>query len=527
MSPPALMALGLLLPGVARGATVPEVQVGWDKHAIELRLQAPDGHHLADDFPSSIRLSGSGIGWSGEATHLAQGVRLLRSGDAVAGIVEAGICEDATGTCARERLAFAGEIGGRRGADLRLTTRPAPADGRESGVAHEADLGAALTRAQDEGKRVLLDFTAVWCPPCNLLAAEVLHDPADAWLFEDIVLVEVDVDDFETWPVKDRYGVGGYPTLVLADATGAELDRIVGYPGEPAFTAWLQGASSRPALSRLPDPAALDAAGAAALAARLCGVDRAAEAGPYLARAEAAGDAPPLAIQTARLLVRGDRAAATWLAAHADPGPPWVWAAYDLALHDLPLAEDLVPALQRAVPRADPAVAADLLYAMAGLAEAHGQGDRAAALHAAAAATLGAALTGDPALDRGHWTFLAQLRAQAGDIDGAVGLLLGAETQFPEEMTFPYALAGVLLDDGDAHGAVDAAKRAAGVAYGDNALRVADRLAKAQLAAGDPAAARATIEAALAAAPAPGAAKVRTGRYVDALEETRAGLPAE
>ena len=522
MSPPALLLLG-----AAWAGTVPEVQVGWDKHAMEVKLQAPDGHHLADDFPSSLRLSTSGAGWSGAAAELARGVRLLRQGDVIAGIVEAGICEDESGTCARERLAFAGEISGRRGAGLALVTRPAPEDGGESGVAHEADLDTALSRAQVEGKRVLLDFTAVWCPPCNLLAAEVLHDPADAWLFEDIVLVEVDVDDFESWPIKDHYDVGGYPTLVLTDASGAELDRIVGYPGEPAFTSWLEGASDRPALSALPDPTTLGAGSAAELASRLCGVNRADEAGPFLDRAEAAGDATPLALQTARLLVRGDTSAAAWLAANAEPGPPWVWAAYDIAQHDAPLAEALLPALQRAVPRAEPALAADLLYAMAGLTEAHGQGDRAAALYAAAAATLGAALTGDPALDRGHWTFLARLRAQAGDIDGAVALLLGAETQFPDEMTFPYALAGILLDDGDAHGAVDAANRAAAVAYGDNALRVANRLAKAHVGAGDVPAASATIDAALKAAPAPGDAKVRTGRYVDALETTRSELPLE
>ncbi|MEC7947854.1 MAG: thioredoxin family protein [Myxococcota bacterium] len=527
MIPGALLSIA-----VAAAGGEPDLRVSWDRHAVRFRLQAPAGHHLADALPASLHLTHSGVGWTGAAADLAEGVRLLRQGDQMQGVVEAGICEDASGTCTRTRLAFEAGIGGRAGRDVAIATRPAIEDtpaapAEPHGLDSPRSLDAAMALAQTEGKHILIDFTAIWCPPCNQLSAEVLHDPADARLFTDLVLLEVDADAFDSWPLKDRYDVGGYPTLVRTDAAGEELDRLVGYPGEVALVRWLEGAGDRPALARLPEPDTLDATAAATLATRLCGVDRTADAAPFLDHAERVGGAPEHLLQTARLLVRQDVDAAIWLAANDEPSPSWLWAAYELSFSDPGLAESLLRSLQRAVTRTDPAQAATLLEAMAGMADARGDAGQSAALHAAAAATLGAALTGDSSLDRGHWTSLARLRARSGDVDGAVDLLRDAEDQFPDEMTFPHALAGILLRNGDAQDAVAAAKRAAVVAYGDNALRVANRLAKAQFAAGDIASARETLSAALRDVPAPGDARVRTPRYIQALRETQAALPAE
>lgn len=521
----------VMLLGTAGAGGEPDLRVSWDRHSVQFRLQPPEGHHLADALPASLHLAESGAGWNGAAADLADGVRLLRRGEQMRGVVEAGICEDASGTCSRKRLAFEAGIEGRAGMDVAIATWPAVEDTPASPArAHHLDsarnLDAAMARAQAEGKQILIDFTAIWCPPCNQLSAEVLRDPTDANLFADLVVLEVDADDFDSWPLKDRYDVGGYPTLVRTDAAGDELDRLVGYPGEPALVRWLEGAADRPALSRLPEPDTLDATAAARLATRLCGVDRIADAAPFLDRAERVGGAPEHLLQTARLWVRQDVNAAAWLAANDEPSPVWLWAAYDLSFADPGLAESLMRSLQRAVTRTGPAQAATLLEAMAGLAEARGDAGQSAALHAAAAATLGAALTGDASRDRGHWTSLARLRARSGDVAGAVSLLRNAEDQFPGEMTFPHALSGIHLRHGDAHDAIAAAKRAEVVAYGDNALRVANRLAKAQLAAGDIASARETVSAALRDVPAPGDARVRTPRYIQALRETQAALPA-
>ncbi|MBM4369887.1 MAG: hypothetical protein FJ102_26995, partial [Deltaproteobacteria bacterium] len=45
----------------------------------------------------------------------------------------------------------------------------------------------------------LYDFTAIWCPPCQRLAAEVLHDPDDAERLSIYEIVAVDADQPSSW----------------------------------------------------------------------------------------------------------------------------------------------------------------------------------------------------------------------------------------------------------------------------------------------------------------------------------------
>ncbi len=106
-------------------------------------------------------------------------------------------------------------------------------------------------------------------------------------------------------------------------------------------------------------------------------------------------------------------------------------------------------------------------------------------------------------------------------------MLDAAVAHYPAEFTFHHARAGLLLDQGRAEEAVEAARDATRFAYGDNALRAADRLAQALLTSGKPDAARAVVDQALqqAARPDP-SARVRTGRYLAALEATRARIDA-
>ena len=85
-----LLLAAHLLPAPAHARDLPTARVSWDRHAVELRLDAPEGHHLADDFPATVQFGSHGQGWSGPGAALAEGIRFLRPQDAVAGIIGSG-----------------------------------------------------------------------------------------------------------------------------------------------------------------------------------------------------------------------------------------------------------------------------------------------------------------------------------------------------------------------------------------------------------------------------------------------------
>jgi thioredoxin 1 len=71
-------------------------------------------------------------------------------------------------------------------------------------------------------KTVLLDFSAVWCGPCQMIAP-VIHEIAEE--NGDIVVGKIDVDN-ET-PLAIKFGVSSIPTLVVMK-NGQAVDKAVG-----------------------------------------------------------------------------------------------------------------------------------------------------------------------------------------------------------------------------------------------------------------------------------------------------------
>lgn len=100
----------------------------------------------------------------------------------------------------------------------------------------ETDFDAAKKAAAD-GKRVILaDFTGSdWCPWCKKLDAEVFQNEAfKKFAKEKLVLFVADFPN-DKKPSKEiaeqnkklaeKYGVEGFPTILLLDAAGKELAR--------------------------------------------------------------------------------------------------------------------------------------------------------------------------------------------------------------------------------------------------------------------------------------------------------------
>lgn len=123
----------------------------------------------------------------------------------------------------------------------------APKSTEAAGGAHEGwltDFNAAMAAAKSGNKMLLADFTGSdWCPPCMSLAKNVFAtDEFKKFAKDNLVLLEVDfprrkpISDEQkkaNQELSDKFNIEGFPTVILFNADGKELNREVGYSGEP------------------------------------------------------------------------------------------------------------------------------------------------------------------------------------------------------------------------------------------------------------------------------------------------------
>ena len=105
------------------------------------------------------------------------------------------------------------------------------------------DFEAAKQQAAKEKKDLLLDFTGSdWCPPCKALHKNVFGKPQfTKQMSRHYVLVMLDYPRDKSkqtaktiqqnQELNRRYKIRGFPTVVLADASGKPYDTQVGYSG--------------------------------------------------------------------------------------------------------------------------------------------------------------------------------------------------------------------------------------------------------------------------------------------------------
>jgi thiol-disulfide isomerase/thioredoxin len=107
--------------------------------------------------------------------------------------------------------------------------------------------GQELTLGDLEGRVVLLDFWATWCPPC-VASIDELRDLRRAWPEDRLAVVSISVDQDEdvwrsfvaanrmSWPqyrdaderLSRAFRVSSFPTYVLLDGDGVEVRRVFG-----------------------------------------------------------------------------------------------------------------------------------------------------------------------------------------------------------------------------------------------------------------------------------------------------------
>ncbi|NOQ22802.1 MAG: hypothetical protein GQ565_09190 [Candidatus Aegiribacteria sp.] len=92
----------------------------------------------------------------------------------------------------------------------------------------EDDYNAACAEAAASGKPMLIDMYADWCGPCVTLGEEYFTSEEMRPVLSNFVLLRLDVDNPEVASYAQQYNVSAIPCVVIAEADGTEIDRIVG-----------------------------------------------------------------------------------------------------------------------------------------------------------------------------------------------------------------------------------------------------------------------------------------------------------
>ncbi len=533
------LAIGLA--GAGEGS--PTVHLSWRGAATTLWVRGPEGEHVAEDAPYDLQL----VLGDQEVRRVGLGIDLTKGlgvgtvrGAAIEGRVSVSLCEDGGTACRLVTVGVSGQASDTRRDSVTLTVGEPPApglyllddpvDGGSSArrphpaFPRQADAAAVHAAAQasavSRGVPLLLDFGAVWCPPCQDLHAEILHaDPAPPVL-SGLERAWIDVDDPSSWPLKDRYAVGGYPTLVAVDPEdGAVLARLVGYPGREATLAWMQSvADGRSPGEGVADLEALDAETAARRAWQAVRSGRMEDAAVLLDRAAEAGDTVPFRL--ARWGVSPSLEDGRWLADHQVSALDWVLG-FDAEGAEPALVEVVVQATRDALPEASPRGAAELFGQLASL---RSDDAEARVLYGAAARSLAGAMTGDRHADKGLIAWMAWLEEKSGNPAGALGRLEAARAAFSQEPTFHLSTARLMLRLGMSAEAVVVARAAVDTSWGDNTLTAAALLSRAWLALDRREDAQRVVDETLARLPVPEeGTDVRTHRLREALRATLDG----
>ena len=85
-----------------------------------------------------------------------------------------------------------------------------------AGSAAAEPLDAAIGRAKDAGKPLVIEIGATWCGPCKVFARDVLPDPSVVNALEDVVFVHYDADvDGDGKEAGKRLQITAFPTFIV------------------------------------------------------------------------------------------------------------------------------------------------------------------------------------------------------------------------------------------------------------------------------------------------------------------------
>jgi TolA-binding protein len=96
-----------------------------------------------------------------------------------------------------------------------------------------ANFEEASQIAKSENKNMVLDFYTDWCKWCRKLADSTFTDTSFIRFSMDFVFFKTNAE--KDTALAERFKVNGYPTVILTNPSGKEIDRVVGYATAPDF----------------------------------------------------------------------------------------------------------------------------------------------------------------------------------------------------------------------------------------------------------------------------------------------------
>jgi thiol:disulfide interchange protein len=93
-------------------------------------------------------------------------------------------------------------------------------------VTWQTDYAVARQQAQEQNKKLLLDFGASWCTSCKILEKEILQTSSVAHVLARFVPVKIDCTNGcskQVSELQQKYGVKGFPTIIAIDPHSQDL----------------------------------------------------------------------------------------------------------------------------------------------------------------------------------------------------------------------------------------------------------------------------------------------------------------
>jgi thiol-disulfide isomerase/thioredoxin len=102
------------------------------------------------------------------------------------------------------------------------------------------DLSLARTKAQEQGKFILVKFHAEWCVTCKIMDESTWIDPKIVKYVEDnSVATQIDYDNIDGISYRNFFKVDRLPTILILDACGNEVARFENGANSELLLQWM------------------------------------------------------------------------------------------------------------------------------------------------------------------------------------------------------------------------------------------------------------------------------------------------